>query len=932
MWMWLRRLLGVLSLSLPLVVSLAASAPLAGCSDHEAARPPAPTADAPTAENPTKPMLPAWPLPGERHGSGKADGYDTFRLNNPSVYGITEAPKTPMRTPAQYAKAKYLLLGWTNQVHPTIAGIVKGAIDVVKIIVVHDGGQDKQAFLQLMAQNGVDAAKIAFYDYPLDSLWMRDYGPYGVRTPAGRIALVDFKYYHQRVYDDAVPAELGADLGLLTYRAPLSWEGGNFMSDGQGNCYFSQGVYWYGGVSADQAHDYMSDYLGCTTHNVLQPLAGEGTTHIDMFSKLVSKNRVVVGKYADGIDSENQGILNDNAAKLSATLLNDGSTLEVVRIPMGSNKDGVWRTYANSLLVNGKNLVPVFTNSKTYEAEALAVWKSAAPDFEVVPVDSTQLIGWGGAVHCITMTIAEGDPAPVEAAPPYLCGGDFSCKPADAKPGKCPLPFEGCCGPDGVHSCENGKVVTTGCGAGNCGFASATMAYGCGQTGAGPANAPLTCGAACVPQCKDATGATKQCGSDGCGGTCGTCPSGTTCESGVCKAPPDPCGGVSYQGCCKSGALQYCSQGQVKSESCGGGTCGWDTNGNNGKGWYDCGYQGADPSGQNAIACPGACTPACTNADGSARQCGPNGCGGTCGSCSGGALCAPDGKCLVAAGDCGAVTYLGTCQGTALLFCKDQKLVTFECTSKGNFGCGMVPGSAPASFDCLPGAGPCATSCSGKVCGPDGCGGECGACGVGAECNAGACQPSANACGTLGAAGACDGTLLKQCKNGTEIAITDCAAQPGGGSCGQGPQGMTCLPVACVPSCDGPNGNRKSCGSDGCSGSCGLCAAGTVCEAGSCAPLPSITPEPSPDAGPDTGTMNAETGAGSDAGGAIDVSGGGASSPDAGASVKSASGTSAGGCASGARNGPTALLMVLGLAVLLWPRRRSSLTNRVPYR
>jgi hypothetical protein len=88
----------------------------------------------------------------------------------------------------------------------------------------------------------------------------------------------------------------------------------------------------------------------------------------------------------------------------------------------------------------------------------------------------------------------------------------------------------------------------------------------------------VTGGTTCVPSC---TG--KQCGSDGCSGSCGTCPSGQSC----------------------------------------------------------------DASGQ----CQKSCVPACTG-----KQCGPDGCGGSCGSCATGQTCSDSGQCqgtaTCAHGDC----------------------------------------------------------------------------------------------------------------------------------------------------------------------------------------------------------------------------------------------------------------------------------------
>jgi serine/threonine protein kinase len=87
--------------------------------------------------------------------------------------------------------------------------------------------------------------------------------------------------------------------------------------------------------------------------------------------------------------------------------------------------------------------------------------------------------------------------------------------------------------------------------------------------------------AVCQPSCSN-----RQCGDDGCGSSCGACPSHQTCEAGSCV-----CG---FKKCLE----HCCNQGE---------TCGRDG---------------------------GCCAPTCQG-----RDCGDDGCGGTCGSCSGRTYC-----------------------------------------------------------------------------------------------------------------------------------------------------------------------------------------------------------------------------------------------------------------------------------------------------
>ncbi len=215
-------------------------------------------------------------------------------------------------------------------------------------------------------------------------------------------------------------------------------------------------------------------------------------------------------------------------------------------------------------------------------------------------------------------------------------------------------------------------------------------------------------GTGCQPKC-----AGKQCGDDGCGGSCGTCTAGTACGAG------DQCI---------------------------------------------------------------ACIPSCAG-----KLCGDNGCGGTCGQCEANQSCSPQGKCTTA-------TCVPQCLGK-------------ECGSDGCDGtCGACkPGLSCDGVGLC--SGTCTSDCAGKKCGSDGCNGTCGKCAANQTCDAtgqcvGDCQPNCvgKSCGSNGCGGQC-GT----CGSGQS-----CNAQ---GKC-----------TVCTPKCD-----AKECGGDGCGGSCGGCAIGQTC-------------------------------------------------------------------------------------------------------
>ena len=153
------------------------------------------------------------------------------------------------------------------------------------------------------------------------------------------------------------------------------------------------------------------------------------------------------------------------------------------------------------------------------------------------------------------------------------------------------------------------------------------------------------------------------------------------------------------------------------------------------------------------------CTPKCDN-----KICGPNGCGGNCGTCPDGKSCSPDGT---------SCSCEPTCNG---LHCGPD-----TCGGGGLDKCGtcLAGKSCDSTGKCVD----CAKNCDNKVCGSDGCGGECGnciyqcspdqkSCICVSDCTGKICGPDncnvANACGdcSQGTVCALDG---KSCTNPPEI-------------------------------------------------------------------------------------------------------------------------------------------------------------------
>ncbi|MFH1532963.1 MAG: SMP-30/gluconolactonase/LRE family protein, partial [Pseudomonadota bacterium] len=244
-------------------------------------------------------------------------------------------------------------------------------------------------------------------------------------------------------------------------------------------------------------------------------------------------------------------------------------------------------------------------------------------------------------------------------------------------------------------------------------------------------------GQCCTPDCEG-----KTCGDDGCGGDCGDCPPEEICEDGACV--PGGCNGIPWEGCCAAGALQFCDQGNLVQMSCAGDPdCGW----NSGAGYYDCGTEGGgDPDGVLPMDCMDYCVPDCAD-----KECGSDGCDGSCGACADGdaciaAACVPD--------PCEGIDFFGCCDGQTLRWCQDGAAFEKDCGKMtgacgwsdqgGDYNCGTDGGEDPSGAHSKPCPGSCVPDCDGSGCGDDGCGGTCGTCEDGETCEGGACVPDAS--------------------------------------------------------------------------------------------------------------------------------------------------------------------------------------------
>ena len=219
------------------------------------------------------------------------------------------------------------------------------------------------------------------------------------------------------------------------------------------------------------------------------------------------------------------------------------------------------------------------------------------------------------------------------------------------------------------------------------------------------------------------------------------------------------------------------------------------------------------------------CTPDCLN-----KQCGPDGCGDVCGTCTAPFICNAQGQCVCPQGlqDCSGqcvntATDPDNCGSCGNACAQDQVCNQGSCESQCTGGltrcgqscvdlntdpdnCGSCGNVCGQNEQCSSGQCVCTPDCDGKQCGDDGCGGSCGDCGAGETCENNQCVAGCPDIDGDGFAGeGCGGTDCDDddpginpdaedvCGDGIDQDCSgsdeECGKPEGGCDCGQGETG-----------------------------------------------------------------------------------------------------------------------------------------------
>lgn len=340
---------------------------------------------------------------------------------------------TDYRLPAEWETHEATWIGWPHNKEdwpgkfapiPWVYGeIIRYVSRGEKVrIVVEDKDHQKKAERVLKSLD-VDLEKIEFLRLKTNRGWMRDSGPAFVKdNNENETKLVNFRFnawakYDNFKKDEKLPSFISKKLGLERIKAlhndrRVVLEGGSIDVNGSGTlitteeCLMDEKIQVRNpGFSKKDYEEVFRNYLGVSNTVWLgKGITGDDTHgHVDDLCRFVDKNTVVLVSENNKMD-ENYYNLNENRERLESAKLEDGSSMNLVTLPMPSpvifKGERLPASYANFYISNYAVLVPTFNdpNDKT----ALGILSDLFTGRPVIGIHAVDLV-WGlGTLHCLT--------------------------------------------------------------------------------------------------------------------------------------------------------------------------------------------------------------------------------------------------------------------------------------------------------------------------------------------------------------------------------------------------------------------------------------------------------------------------------------------------------------------------------------------------
>lgn len=201
-------------------------------------------------------------------------------------------------------------------------------------------------------ESGIKCSNIIFYNYKLNSIWIRDYAPIWLQcSDTLDYKLVNFPYganhFGKNEQDDNFSLKLSEVVGIPLAidfprkQIPFYFDGGNIFVDEDRNCFTSIRI-------DDPPIEYREKllaHINCDKIIAMHAIPGEPTGHVDTFMKILPNKKVLLAKYE-------KADLNLEMIKNKSILEN--LNYEVIKVSHSDMDECTNWSYLNSLVVEEK--------------------------------------------------------------------------------------------------------------------------------------------------------------------------------------------------------------------------------------------------------------------------------------------------------------------------------------------------------------------------------------------------------------------------------------------------------------------------------------------------------------------------------------------------------------------------------------------------
>lgn len=307
-------------------------------------------------------------------------------------------------TPPEFFPAKGVLIEWdfNYNIWTLYSELIYECQEAADVILVVNNLSEENTIRDLLAADEVPMHNVYFVHVPTERMWVRDHGPISVMTDNG-LTFIDLEALANSGVSEYLPTNLANAWGLDSYQLPYTFCGGNFLMNSYNTLFTTDRIYTNNpGYPQHVIDQDFETYMGITEIITFSAQHNDYWGHIDMQIKLLDDTTFVISSVDPG-SGPNYDTLENNYQKLISLESPYGTPYRVEKILKADN----WKTYANSLLLNHKLILPIYNHPR--DTLAIQTYQELLPEHEIVGINANSIIHWGGAIHCITMQIFDDD-------------------------------------------------------------------------------------------------------------------------------------------------------------------------------------------------------------------------------------------------------------------------------------------------------------------------------------------------------------------------------------------------------------------------------------------------------------------------------------------------------------------------------------------